>query len=108
MGFTLSTNVAETDAQHAATLLRCARELLHVIGQASRVNQLVGVAWSCGQHLLQTNCMLISWHCGRGRPLVAGTGSSDAIAAVQFCPAGAPTVRAAAGRDNGSEHRRHH
>ena len=37
LGFMLSTNVAEADAQHAATLLRCARELLHVVGQASGV-----------------------------------------------------------------------
>ena len=37
LGFMLSTNVAEVDVQHAATLLRCARELLHVVGQASGV-----------------------------------------------------------------------
>ncbi|PRW20206.1 Adenylate cyclase [Chlorella sorokiniana] len=42
LGFVLSTNVAEADAQHAATLLRCARELLHVVGQ---------VRLPCGQPL---------------------------------------------------------
>lgn len=34
-GFMLATNVAEAQRDHAATLLRCARELLHVLPQAS-------------------------------------------------------------------------
>ena len=40
----LATNVAEPERDHAATLLRCARELLHVLQQASgRVGRAQGL-----------------------------------------------------------------
>lgn len=77
LGFMLSTNVAEADAQHAATLLRCARELLHVLGQASRAE--VWGQWTRGLMRGCTPCGRLHLHGNRREAAALLPSSKDAL-----------------------------
>ena len=52
----LATNVAEPDANHAATLLACARDLLHVLAQARARRRTRGHGPAAGCWLGCSNC----------------------------------------------------